>query len=86
MLLKSILNQFERDWAEAPLRDQNLDLSKFINKSIIVSGNSRIARSVVISMLSVNDKFNSNNTIYAFCNEESNGIFDLLRNRSDIII
>lgn len=86
MLLKSILNQFERDWAEAPLRDQNLDLSKFINKSIIVSGNSRIARSVVISMLSVNDKLNSNNTIYAFCNEESNGIFDLSRNRSDFII
>lgn len=86
MLLKAALNQFERDWAEAPLRDQNLDLSKFINKSIIVSGNSRITRSVVISLLSVNDKFNLNNTIYASCNEGSNGIFDLLRNRSDFII
>ncbi|MCH5296251.1 MAG: LicD family protein [Ruminococcus sp.] len=86
MLLKSVLNQFERDWAEAPLRDKNLDLSKFINKSIIVSGNSKIARSVVISLLSVNDKLNSNNTIYAFCKEESNGIFDLLRNRSDFVL
>lgn len=83
MLLKSVLNQFERDWAEAPLRDKNLDLSKFVNKSIIVSGNGKLARSVVISLLSANDKLNSNNTIYAFCKEESSGIFDLLRDRSD---
>lgn len=86
MLLKSVLNQFERDWAEAPMRDKNLDLSKFINKSIIVSGSSRITRAVVISLLSVNDKLNSNNTIYAFCNEEDNGIFDLLRGRSDFYL
>lgn len=83
MLLKSVLNQFERDWAEAPMRDKNLDLSKFINKSIIVSGSSGIARAVVISLLSVNDKLNSNNTIYAFCKEEANGIFALFSNRSD---
>lgn len=86
MLLKSVLNQFERDWAEAPMRDKNLDLSKFFNKSIIVSGNSNLARAVVISLLSANDKLNSNNTIYAFCNRESNGIFDLFRDRSDFIL
>lgn len=86
MLLKSVLNQFERDWAEAPMRDKNLDLSKFVNKSIIVSGNSDLARAVVISLLSANDKLNSNNTIYAFCNRDSNGIFDLFRNRNDFIL
>lgn len=83
MLLKSVLNQFERDWAEAPMRDKNLDLSKFNNKSIIVSGSSGIARAIVISLLSVNDKLNSNNTIYAFCKEEANGNFALLSNRND---
>lgn len=83
MLLKSVLNQFERDWAEAPMRDKNLDLSKFNNKSIIVSGSSGIARAVVISLLSVNDKLHSNNTIYAFCKEEANGIFALLSDRND---
>ena len=86
MLLKSVLNQFERDWAEAPMRDKNLDLSKFVNKSIIVSGNSDLARAVVISLLSANDKINSNNTIYAFCDRDSNGIFDLFRDRSDFIL
>lgn len=83
MLLKSVLNQFERDWAEAPMRDKNLDLSKFNNKSIIVSGSSGIARAIVISLLSVNDKLNSNNTIYAFCKEEANDNFALLSNRND---
>lgn len=86
MLLKSVLNQFERDWAEAPMRDKNLDLSKLKNKSIIVSGSREIARAVAISLLSVNDKLNSNNTIYAFCKEEANGIFALLGDRSDFIL
>lgn len=82
MLLKSSLNQFERDWAEAPLREKKLNLSEIKNKTIVVSGNSKITRAVILSLLSVNDKLNSGNTVCAFC-ENNIDIFDNLKSRED---
>ncbi|MCH5300350.1 MAG: LicD family protein [Ruminococcus sp.] len=82
MLLKSLLNQFERDWAEAPLREENLNLSEIKNKTIVVSGNSEITRAVVFSILSVNDKLGSGNIVCVFC-EDNTKIFDIIKSRDD---
>jgi lipopolysaccharide cholinephosphotransferase len=81
MLLKNSLNQFERDWAEAPLRDKNLDFSKLSNKNIVISGNSMITHAIALALLLLNESKSSNNKIIVLC--ENNNLFYEYESRDD---
>ncbi len=63
MVLESLLNQFESDWANAPLREKNFDINKISNKTVVISGNSMLARAFIVTFLVANDKKKLNNKI-----------------------
>ncbi len=82
MLLKNVLNQFERDWAESALRENCLDLSSIFHKNIVISGNSMITRAIALALLSINDKKHSRNKIIILC--KSNKVFSSISDREDV--
>ncbi len=76
MILESLLNQFESDWANAPLREKNFDINKISDKNIVISGNSMLARALIVTFLVANDKKKLNNKIIcAFDGQED--LFDI---------
>lgn len=82
MLLKELLNQFELDWAEAPLREENLKLSKLNNKSVVVAGSSMLARAVAVSVACASDKKQLGINLFIYTDSPST--FDVLTDREDV--
>lgn len=78
------LNQFERDWAYAPLRDNQLNFNKISDSTIVISGNTMLSRSVAITLLLLNDVKKLNNKIIVlFTDNCINECFLELSNRDD---
>ena len=61
MISELSLNQFERDWVEAPLRDKNIDFKKISKSTVVINGGSEISRSIAHTFLCLNDAKKLNN-------------------------
>lgn len=81
-----LLNQFERDWAQAPLRDKNLNFSKISNSTVVISGGTMISRAVAVAFLSLNDAKNLNCKVTVLCDDKDSTDFSELCSREDFRI
>lgn len=78
------LNQFELDWAQAPLREENLDFKKISNSSIVISGSSMISRAIAVAFLTLNDSKKLNNKITVLYIDKTGGVdFSEFSSRKD---
>ena len=91
MKLREFLNEYELDWAQAPARNSRLSFEMFKNKNVAVVGNSEstFVRSIVISLLSLNDTFGELNikvTFIPYSFDDNKLYADLLKHRNDLNI
>ncbi len=84
MISELSLNQFERDWAQAPLRDKQIDFKKISKSTVVINGCSEISKAIVLTFLSLNDVKKLDNSIVVLTSQNDNHeIFSDIKNRAD---